>query len=398
MRPFSTVATGITMSMNKDTALTVDLAKTFLADESSVDLRVFATVDAAAAELLAASPCGRLDLRGLHALNGGPEATRLAEKLAEQFSDQYLDFPHLVDLSPDAAVVFAKHRYPISLGLTQISESLAGALIKTKKSKHQDSALILPNLTSIDDATASILAKHKAPLRLDGLRDLTAGAAKALAKHTPYLLSLNGINALSDDCMKFLATHAGPLSLNGIPSLSEQNAKALADCPGLVIVLNGVRGLSAKVAKTLSVFKGTVGEGDMPYGGKTYTLPAGYAASSCLCLDGIEFLEPEVVTALAKLKGVLSLKGVVAHIKSLSNSADDIALAKLLAGKTWTADELVFSSLEHIDLEAAGEIASFKGRLTATALKDVDPANLKPLRLRPTLMTTVKNHRSVDGQ
>jgi len=398
MLPFSTVATGITMSMNQDTALTVDLAKTFLADESSVDLRVFATVDAGAAELLAASPCGRLDLRGLHALNGGPEATRLAEKIAQQLTDQYLSFPHLVDLSPDAAAVFAKHRYPISLGLTQISESLAEALIKTKKSKYQDSALILPNLTTINDSVASILAKHKAPLHLDGLRDLTAGAAKALAKHTPYLLSLNGITSLSDECITFLASHPGPLSLNGLPSLSEQHAKALATCPGLVIVLNGVCGLSTKSAKSLSTFKGSVGEGDTPYGGKTYGLSAGSSASPCLCLDGIDFLEPEAITALAKFKGVLSLKGLVARVKSLSHSADDITLAKLLAGKTWTADELVFSSLEYIDLEAAGEIASFKGRLTATALKDVDPANLKPLRLRPTLMTTVKNHRSVDGQ
>ena len=104
--------------------LTVEIAEKFLADNDSVDLSLFTSVEDAAAEALAKSKA-------------------------------ILDFRGLAAISDSAAEALAKH----------------------------DGVLVLNGLTSLSDAQADALSKHEGELYLDGLTSLSDAQAEALAKH-----------------------------------------------------------------------------------------------------------------------------------------------------------------------------------------------------------------------
>ena len=70
----------------------------------------------------------------------------------------------------------------------------------------------LDTFTSIDDAAAESLSKHKGDLSLGGLTTLSDAAAESLSKHKGEL-SLYGPTTLSDAAAESLSKHKGHLSL-----------------------------------------------------------------------------------------------------------------------------------------------------------------------------------------
>ena len=122
------MVTGGGCSKSPGGLLTVEVAEQFLADNDSVDLSLFTSVEDAAAEAL------------------------------------------------------AKHDGGLGLGgLTSLSDAQAEALAK------HDGVLGLGGLTSLSDAQAEALAKHRGVLYLGGLRSLSDTQAEALAKNEGYL-------------------------------------------------------------------------------------------------------------------------------------------------------------------------------------------------------------------
>jgi len=91
---------------------------------------------------------------------------------------------------------------------------------------------MLPNLRSLDAATARVLVACRAPgLSLSGLRTLDAETAAVLAGSQRWNGELYGMTALdgadSLAVAKALATHKGPLSLLNLKKISPKTLSAL---------------------------------------------------------------------------------------------------------------------------------------------------------------------------
>jgi len=69
------------------------------------------------------------------------------------------------------------------------------------------------HLTSLSEAAAQALGKHKGELILRGLTSLSDAAAQALGKHKGKL-HLEGLTSLSDAAAQALAQHEGSLYLS----------------------------------------------------------------------------------------------------------------------------------------------------------------------------------------
>jgi hypothetical protein len=164
--------------------LTAEIAAQFVANQYSVNLQFFTSIEDGAAEALSKHG-GYLKLDGLTELSDAQ-----AEALAKHEGDLYLD--GLTSLSDAQAEALSKHEGDLYLdGLTELSDAQAGALAK------HEGELSLDGLTSLSDAQAEALAKHLGGLALNGLTELSDNAAEALAKHQGYLY-LNGLTELSD--------------------------------------------------------------------------------------------------------------------------------------------------------------------------------------------------------
>jgi hypothetical protein len=155
--------------MSDENVLTKEIAEQFLADEDSVDIGEFTTIEDAAAESLG-EHSGELYL-GLTSLSDAA-----AESLSKHLGDLNLD--SLTSLSDTAAESLSKHQEKLDLGgLTSISDAAAESL-----SKHQGE-LVLWGLTNISDAAAESLSKHQGKLHLDGLTSCSEKAAEYLCNH-----------------------------------------------------------------------------------------------------------------------------------------------------------------------------------------------------------------------
>jgi mono/diheme cytochrome c family protein len=139
--------------------------------------------------------------------------------------------------------------------------------------------LWLDGLKTISPGVAKELARHEGWLTLNGLTSLSSEVATELRQHKGSL-HLNGLAALRDEAAAALAGHRGELGLNGLTTISEESAKALARHSGGRLMLKGLTKLSGEAAKALSQRKG---------GGPIYQVH----------LDGLATLSPEAATALA---------------------------------------------------------------------------------------------------
>ena len=137
-------------------------------------------------------------------------------------------------------------------GCIELDEEVAQSFLEDPDS------VDLGDFTSITDAAAEVLSKHKGELALFGLTELSDAAAEALSKHEGELI-LDGLTELSDAAAEALSKHQGFLILKGLTELTDYAAEALSKHQGNLL-LDGVTELSAAAAEVLSKYQGTICE------------------------------------------------------------------------------------------------------------------------------------------
>jgi len=169
-------------------------------------------------------------------------------KMTDWGDDAHLD--GLCTLSIEVARELVKHQTNLSLaGLVTIDDDVAKVL-----SSHQGAELQLNGLTSLTDVAADSLKNFEGDdteswakgLGLDGLPNLSDGAARSFGKHTGPL-GLNGLTVLSAAAAKGLSKHRGKIGLGGLTTLSVVVAKHLAEHDG-ELRLYGLNDLSDEAA------------------------------------------------------------------------------------------------------------------------------------------------------
>jgi hypothetical protein len=253
------------------------------------------------------------------------EFTAIQPEAAERLSKrEYLDLRGLTSLSDATAEILSKHKGEIYLsGLTSLSDDAAESL-----SKHKGE-IDLSGLTALSDAAAKRLCKHEAGLHLRGLTSLSDGPghialAESLSKHEGYLV-LNGLTDLSDATAEILSKHKGEIDLSGLTSLSDAAAEILSKHKG-EIDLSGLTALSDATAESLSKH-----DGKLRFSGITNLSDA---SAKRLCkhegdihLRGLTSLSDAAAESLSKHKGEIYLSGLT----SLSDGPGHIALAESLS-------------------------------------------------------------------
>jgi hypothetical protein len=184
-----------------------------------------------AAEALAASDITSLELTGLETLSA-ETARALARSKAFTGS-----LPGLTELSADAAAAL-------------------GTFAGKKAGGDNPNTLNLFGLTTLSPEAARGLAAFKGKLELDGLAEIDADAAAALAQYAGPRLSLKGLKTLSVETAAELAkAKAWDGELRSLRSLSDEAAAALAgfEGQGLVIFVP----LSDRAVRALAGFRGS---------------------------------------------------------------------------------------------------------------------------------------------
>ena len=146
----------------------------------------------------------------------------LTQKIAEEFiaDEDSVDLSEFTTIEDTVAKSLSKHEVSLSLGgLKELSDAAAESL-----SKHKGD-IELNGLTSLSEAAAESLSKHEGRLYLDGLTSLSDAAAESLSKHEN--LSLNALTSLSDAAAESLSKHEGWLGLQGLTKLSDAAAESL---------------------------------------------------------------------------------------------------------------------------------------------------------------------------
>jgi hypothetical protein len=157
--------------MNAERRLTKLIASQFLADDVSVDLSVFTSIDDDAAELLTGYRNEEfLPLRGL---------TQLPDRVAEILGSGY---PGTLELS----------------GLKTLSDAAA---------RGQGESICLEGLTTLSDLAAQCLSNYSGLIWLGGLTNLSANAIQSLSQSKGEL-ALGG-----DGCHYSAATRPTPYEL-----------------------------------------------------------------------------------------------------------------------------------------------------------------------------------------
>ena len=181
---------------------------------------------------------------------GGKTITKAIAAKWMKDSDS-VDLAAFQQLDEDAAKVLAKHDGILELnGLTQISDGAAKAIASFK-----GFLLEINGLSYVPETVARNLAKTKAGLWLNGLKELSEETAKALSK-TKAGLQLNGLKELSEETAKALSTHPGTLKLCGLKKCSDNAAKYLALLKDDLEI--GILSLSDNAAKAFASFSSSL--------------------------------------------------------------------------------------------------------------------------------------------
>mgnify|MGYP006278971555 CR=1 FL=1 len=245
-------------------------------------------------------------------------ATRLGLSGQPPAEASILAVPDVKELTPRAAAALGRYRGAVLAldGLDDLSAETAAALAEFS---HEDGVL---------DLGGDVPHLHPwfGFLSLGGLRTIRPEAAAALAACTMNLL-LDDLTTLSPDVATALAAHRGVLSLEGVRTMSGAAATALAKHRGEHLVLDGLTTLSPEAAAALARYEG-----------------------ARLSLNGLEKLSPATARALAAYEGALRLQG----LKSLSPD-----VAEALAASTGT--RLSLSGLTTLPAETAAALAEYLG-------------------------------------
>jgi hypothetical protein len=213
----------------------------------------------------------------------------------------------------------------------------------------EEGKLSLNGLTSLDAATAAVLAGFKGEiLELGGLTSLDAETARILAKRgepapkntndatgqcgTKWFgkddqemgrgkLAINHLTTLTDESAREIAQFRGlALDLNGLTTLSEESAKGLAAYGGVDLSLKSITTLTPEIAAVLAEFKGPhLWLGLTTLDADAVTKLAGFKCRS-LHLSGLTTVTPEAATMLEALKGngpnIIRPSGIVASTQA----------------------------------------------------------------------------------
>lgn len=186
----------------------------------------------------------------------------------------------------------------------------------------------LDEFTAIDDSAAELLRQYKWGLTLNGLTSLSDAAAESLSKHKGRRIELNGLSCLSDKAAESLSQYKGDLECNGLESLSETAIESLCRYKG-DLKFNFLSSLPEAVAASLSTHKGEL---DLR-GLKKLSDSAAASLSKHkggLDLSGLTSLSDAAAASFSKHKGGLRLDGLTiltpTAAKSLGNRKDSLAL------------------------------------------------------------------------
>jgi hypothetical protein len=170
----------------------------------------------------------------------------------------YLELSGLTTLSTGAAEALARSKaFSGSLPrLTTLSADAAAALGTFEGNRSGGNKLELFDLTALDAAAARGLAAFKGNLELNGLTEIDADTAAALATYAGPRLSLRGLKTLSAEAAEQLAkAKAWEGQLSSLTSLPEAAAEALAGFEGKRLDIGPVP-LSDRALRALADFRG----------------------------------------------------------------------------------------------------------------------------------------------
>jgi hypothetical protein len=213
--------------------LTKEISEQFLADEGSVDLSEFTTIEDDAAEVL-----GKFDDNGNRGLSLSG-IKHLSESTARHLSNfkRDIDISGLVDPSEQLILTFLKNS--TTLKLKQISDEFAKTLSKRRslpciqlecfpalpghlalaKSIVKDSLYLnavdeVERIVELHPEIAKAFAQSPAVLPFAAVNDVSVSAAEALATHKKGVLWLSSVESVSEDVAKVLSKHGPKLFLN----------------------------------------------------------------------------------------------------------------------------------------------------------------------------------------
>jgi len=309
-------------------------------------------------------------LRGLTDLSAG--AAKGLASIKGRTLGPTLRLDSLRSLSPEAAEALAASNitYLELTGLETLSAETARALARSKAFTGS-----LPGLTELSADAASALgtfAGKKAggdnpnTLNLFGLTTLSPEAARGLAAFKGKL-ELDGLAEIDADTAAALAQYAGPrLSLKGLKTLSVETAAELAKAKAWDGELRSLRSLSDEAAAALAGFEG---KGLLITGGllsdRALQALAGFRGASLYLIVPRPRLSDESVRGLADFKGdSLSLAGLVEPTAELTRLLPEFACKKLSL-HPW---EWNLGRSDPVTLADARLVAAYAARLGKTCV------------------------------
>ena len=269
--------------------LTKEIAQQFIADEDSVDLSEFTSIEDNAAAVLGTlcSEFCYLDLRGLGrisddsikslvkcrvqvlCLDGIAEINDHAAKCLSA-CDSKLRLHGVQKLSDTALENLANRDKGTDLNyeLTKRIITFRGPLTQEIAQKFIDDDLIeLSDFTEITEDAASVLSDYdEYSLDLESLTTISVEVARSLSKAKVESLSLSGLEEIGDDVAKELSNFSGEsLWLSGITKLSESAAQSLSLSCVKQLCLGEIQAIDEAVAAQLSKFNGDLSLESLSY-------------------------------------------------------------------------------------------------------------------------------------
>ena len=209
-------------------------------------------------------------------------------------------------ITPDKARELARKHVVLTLvNVSEVSPAVAEALVI----RGGDTVLTLPALATLNEEAAKILAQRPGRLRLWGLKSVTPEVAAALVSHDGDRLELNGIKEISPAAARALAKGRRSWGISvGLIDLPLEIAAILAEFP-YNLDFPYLETLSLESAKAIAEHGEVVQRGSETVGptldlGKARLTPA--IAEALLAHDGplslnrLKRLEPGVGDVLAK--------------------------------------------------------------------------------------------------
>jgi hypothetical protein len=251
--------------------LTVAELEKYLDNKYSTDLHIYTEIDHDAAELLANSGVGELNLSGLESLPisvarglstydgslilaGLETISHEIARIFEFYSAQKLDLSGLTQIDVEIATAFSAYKGELYLnGVEKVDGEIVNILL------NREEYTTFEGLISLDEKSAQLIVKFESrdnwTVEFFNLKELTAGAAKMLVD-ADFALLFPALESIDEETASELANCTGWLGLDALTSISDEIAYQLSGHGGWTLDLNGLEHISIKSAEYLSEFRG----------------------------------------------------------------------------------------------------------------------------------------------